>query len=240
MKKIDIHIHPLSIGVSAIDDYIRTMDKYELEYALVHAVPLYFFGRLVGTKGSLDNRSENNVVYETCQPHSKKPFGSMHIDLREAPEISIEKAEYYSSQGFRCVKMFPNFGFAPNDEVHESVWQAIEEEGLACLAHCGYLGFDKYTGVMRLQTLTVSSFHFEVPARRYPGINFIFAHFGGSSSYLGTVTLCERLDNCYADSTRGRGRWIWEHRLAGLETFPMSKFLYGTDTIGEGYAEDEK
>jgi predicted TIM-barrel fold metal-dependent hydrolase len=28
--------------------------------------------------------------------------------------------------------------------------------------------------------------------------------------------------------------------MPGLEDFPMNKFLYGTDNMGEGYAEDEK
>jgi len=28
--------------------------------------------------------------------------------------------------------------------------------------------------------------------------------------------------------------------MPGLETFPMTRFLYGTDNMGEGYSDDEK
>jgi len=79
----------------------------------------------------------------------------------------------------------------------------------------------------------------QVPARRHPGINFVFAHFGGGATYLETITLCERVGNCFADCCRGRGQWVWEHRMPGLEDFPTDKFLYGTDNMGERYLDDE-
>lgn len=87
------------------------------------------------------------------------------------------------------MKMLPNLGFDPNDEIHEPVWEAIEAHGLACLSHCAYVAHGIDTGRMQLSSLTASPFHFEVPARRHPGINLIFAYFGGGATYLGTITL---------------------------------------------------
>ena len=233
MKKIDIHIHPEPESDPNLDDYVRIMDEHDVAVALAHATPTDLFG------AAGEPPSSDEAVLAACQKHPDKLYGSCHIDLREAPERNIRKVEHYAAAGFKCVKMFPNLGFDPNDEIHEPVWEAIEVHDLACLPHCGYVAYGVDTGRMRISSLTASPFHFEVPARRHPGINFVFAHFGGGATYLETITLCERLDNCFADCCRGWGQWVWEHRMPGLEDFPMDKFLYGTDNMGEKYAEDE-
>lgn len=233
MKKIDIHIHPDPLSDRTLDNYVRIMDAHDVAAALVHALPGYYFG------GSAPTPTDEAVL-AACEKHPGRLYGSCHIDLREPPVSNIEKVARYAAAGFKCVKMIPNLGFDPNDEIHEPVWQAIEVHGLACLAHCGYVAGNKENRRMRLHSLTATPFHFEVPARRHPGIRFIFAHFGGAATYLETIVLCERLENCFADSCRGWGEWVWKHRMPGLETFPMSKFLYGTDNMGERYSEDER
>ncbi len=240
MEKIDIHIHPKTDPDPTMDDYVRIMDEHDVAAALVHAYPSDIFGSLWGISLPTSDTTDNDIVLAICEKHPERLYGSMYIDLREAPERNIKKVEHYAAAGFKCVKMYPNLGFDPNDEIHEPVWEAIEAHGLACLPHCGYIAHGVGTGRMRLSSLTASPFHFEVPARRHPGINFIFAHFGGAATYLETITLCERLDNCFADCCPGWGKWIWEHRMPGLEDLPMTKLLYGTDTIGEGYSKDEK
>lgn len=232
VKKIDVHIHPSPSSDPTLDDYVQLMDEHDVAAALVHAVPGHPWGD--------DLEPTDEAVLAACAKHPRRLYGSCHIDLREAPEYNIKKVARYAAAGFKCVKMFPNLGFDPNDEIHEPVWEAIEAHGLACLAHCGFVLGGKETGRVRLHSLTASAFHFEVPARRHPGIRFIFAHFGGAATYLETIVLCERLDNCFADSCRGWGTWVWQHRMPGLETFPMIKFLYGTDNVGERYSQDER
>ncbi len=232
MRKIDIHIHPEPEADPGLDHYVRIMDEHNVVAALVHATP-------VGVGGT-HAASTDDAVLAACERHPGRLYGSCYIDLRESPERTIRKIEHYAARGFKCVKMFPNLGFDPNDENHEPVWEAVEALGLACLSHCGYLAHGADAERARISSLTASPFHFEVPARRHPGIRFIFAHFGGAATYLETITLCERLENCFADCCRGWGQWVWQHRLPGLETFPMSKLLYGTDNMGQRYSDDEK
>ncbi|MDI7275753.1 MAG: amidohydrolase family protein [Anaerolineae bacterium] len=232
MKKIDIHIHPILEKDPTLDDYVRIMDHHDVVAALVHATP--------GGLWKDYPVANDDAVLAACERHPGRLYGSCHIDLGEAPERNIKKIEFYASHGFKCVKMFPNLGFDPNDEIHEPVWEAVEAHGLACFSHCGYLAHSSDAPQTRISSLTASPFHFEVPARRHPAINFVFGHFGGAATYLETIVLCERLDNCFADSCRGWGEWVWRHRMPGLEDFPMEKFLYGTDNLGERYSEDEK
>jgi len=135
MKKIDIHIHPKPESDPTLDDYVRIMDEHDVAAALVHATPADLWGE--------HPVPTDDAVLAACQRHPERLYGSCYIDLREAPERNIRKVECYAARGFKCVKMFPNLGFDPNDEMHEPVWEAIEAHGLACLPHCGYVAYGK-------------------------------------------------------------------------------------------------
>ncbi len=236
MQKIDIHLHTTRESGDNMDAYVRLMDEHGVSAGLVHAIPHQHW-----SDDYPPDYDDDQAVLSACQRHPGRLYGSVYLDLREAREVNIQKIERYAAEGFKCVKMFPNLGFDPNDEIHEPVWEVIERLGLACLSHCGWLMPSSRHPGMRLSSLTASPFHFEVPARRHPGINFIFAHFGGGATYLETITLCERLPNCFADCTPGWGRWVWAHRLPGLEDFPLDHFLYGTDNTPQGdYSQDER
>jgi len=224
MKKIDIHIH-LAKDDPSMDTYIKLMDEHDVEACLVHA--------LMRPAGG------NEAVLKAVKAHPDRLYGSVHVDLRNPVYECIDLVRQYKDEGFKCVKMFPNLGFDPNDEEYEPFWQVVEELGLMCLSHCGWLAHAQDRRERR-SSLTASPFHFEIPARRHPGINFIFAHFGGGATYLETVTLLSRLPNCYADTCRGWGVWVWEQRMPGLQGLDFRHVLFGTDTIGEKYGEHEQ
>ena len=111
MMKIDIHIHPKPDSDPALDDYVRIMDEHDVAAALVHGAPTDLLG------ASVESPSSNEAVLAACVKHPDRLYGSCHIDLREAPERNIRKVKHYGAAGFKCVKMFPNLGFDPNDEM---------------------------------------------------------------------------------------------------------------------------
>lgn len=227
MKKIDIHTH-VPQDDPGMDNYLSIMDTHDVEAILVHAIPF--------------EAQDNPDVLKAVNAHSDRLFGSVHIDLRKPLDDCIQTLRQYADEGFRCVKMFPNFGFDPNEEQYEPFWQIVEDLGLMCLPHCGWVSNNerilKYAD-MRVQSLTATPFHFEIPMRRHPGINFIFAHFGGGANYLETITLTLRLPNAFADTCPGWGKWVFENRMSGLQSLDFSHVLYGTDNRGEKYTEDE-
>ena len=223
MKKIDIHTHIMADD-AAMDRYLEAMDKHNVEAVLVHGLPMEGRG--------------NEAILEAVRAHPDRIFGSAHVDLREPAEQCIDTVRHYASEGFKCVKLFPNVGFDANDECHEPFWQAVEDLGLMCLTHCGWVA-PSLGASTRLSSLTASPFHFEIPARRHPGINFIFAHFGGGATYLETVVLISRLANCFADTTPGWGRWVFEQNMPGLTGLDFSKVLLGTDNAWDSYTEQD-
>lgn len=224
MPVIDVHIHHSGFDDPEMDGYLRHMDEFEVAAALVHALPVTDW---------TDNGRGNEDVLRAVRKHPGRLSGSVYIDLNAPPEENIETVKRFAGEGFKCVKMFPNLGFDPNDDCHEPVWEAIEEQGLMCLSHCGWLAMLP----RRIQSITASPSHFEVPARRHPKINFIFAHFGGGATYLETVVLTSRLKNAYADVCPGWGRWVFENRMPGLGSVPFSQVLYGTDSAGARYGQ---
>ncbi len=225
MKKIDIHTH-LPKDDPEMEGYLSIMDRFEVVAALVHAVPAE--GR------------DNADVLRAVKAHPERLFGSVHVDLREPVEECIDLVREYAARGFRSVKLFPNMGFDANDEHLEPFWAVVEELGLMCLPHCGWLLHRKERAQARLDSLTATPFHFEVPARRHEGVRFIFGHFGGAASYLETIVLCSRLPNAFADTCPGWGRWVFQNRLPGLASLDFAHVLYGTDNAGERYGEDAK
>ena len=222
MKKIDIHTHPIRDD-RQMDGYLGLMDKHEVEAALVHGTYL----------GDLDNAA----VLRAVKAHPGRLFGSVHVDLREPIEDCIELVRRYAGEGFRSIKLFPNLGFDPSDEKLEDFWQVVEEMGLMCLSHCGWLGLK---GRKRISSRTAMPLSFEIPARMHPGINFILGHFGGGTTYLETITYTSRMENVFADTCPGFGRWVFQHRMPGLEGLNFEKVLYGTDNAGERYGQDQE
>jgi len=225
---IDVHVHHPGATDPEMDAYVEQMEKYGVVAALVNAVADDSYTELGG----------NESVLRVVRRHPGRLFGSAYIDLRDPVRKTIRTIEKYADAGFRFVKMFPNFGFDPNDECHEPVWRALEKRGMGCLSHCGWVAGPKQDRRLRIHSLTASPFHFEVPARRHPGINFIFAHFGGGATYLETIVLTSRLPNAYADVTPGWGRWVFENRMPGLNALYFTQVLYGTDNAGVRYGQD--
>ncbi len=223
-KKIDIHTHA-TLQDPGMDKYLAVMDKHGVEAALVH--------------GSMIEGRQNEEVLCAVKAHPNRLYGSVYVDLLKPVPECIELVKRHADEGFKSVKLFPNFGYDANDEKYEPFWQVVEDMNLMCLIHCGWLGHSKERAHLHIQSLTATPFHFEVPARRHEGINFIFAHFGGGASYLETVTLLSRLPNCHADTCPGWGWWVWAHRMPGLEGLDFSHVLYGTDNAGDGYERDE-
>ena len=224
MNKIDIHIHPLSDDPQ-MDGYLRIMDEHEVQAALVH-----------GTCADSPGR-ENDCVLRAVKAHPARLFGSVHVNLCQPLDHCLELVRRYAGEGFKSIKLFPNLGFDPSAEEFEPFWQLVEDLGLMCLSHCGWIGIK---GRRRISSMTASPLHFEIPARMHPGINFILAHFGGGPTYLQTIELTSRLPNVFADTCPGWGRWVFLHRMPGLDGTNFEKVLYGTDNAGQRYTQDEQ
>ena len=231
MKKIDVHLHAFKSD-PLMEKYAEKMAQGDVVAGLVHGIREAAFGAsLLGNKG----------VRKVCAKHPGKLFGSLYLDFRRPAKEVIAEVKDYAAAGFRSIKLFPNEGFHPSDPGFDKIWDTVEERGLMCLSHCGWLG-DANNPMRDVDQLTARPFCFERAARNHPGINFIMAHFGGGAYYLETCVLTLRLKNFFADTCPGWGRWVFDQRLPGLNGLDFSKILYGTDNslTGDSYNLDEQ
>ena len=225
MKKIDIHLHVVEKD-PLMNKYVEAMDKADVAAGLVHGTEM--------------KTCTNKHVLKACEKHQGRLFGSVYLDFRKSRANVLAELKDYAAAGFKSIKLFPNYGYHPSDPRFDRIWDKVEELGLLCLSHCGWLGYG--TPIRDVDQLTARPFAFERAARNHQGINFIMAHFGGAAYYLETCVLTLRLKNVHADTCPGWGRWVFEQRLPGLTALDFGKILYGTDNVAAygDYGEDER
>ena len=157
MKKIDVHTH-ISREDPTMDTYVASMDRHDVEKILCHGWAARDYGFAL----------DNDDVLRAMQRHPGRILGSAYIDLLRPLPACLDDVDRYADAGCVCVKLFPNYGYDPNDERFEPFWQRVEARGLLCLSHCGWLMPNAANPQMRIQSITATPFHFEVPARRHP------------------------------------------------------------------------
>ncbi|MEI7905363.1 MAG: amidohydrolase family protein [Candidatus Firestonebacteria bacterium] len=234
IRKIDIHLHPMG-GDTNMEKYLRIMDKHNVEAGLLHGLEEEGWER-----PEFKGETANDALVKAVKAHPKRFYGSVCVNFSKGIEKTIDTIKKYGDQGCIGIKLFPNCGFDPNEDKYEPIWLEVEKRKMLVFSHCGWLLDNDKNPAMRISSLDgASPFHFEVPARRHPKINFIFAHFGGGATYLETLVLTSRLKNAFADTCPGWGRWVFEQNMPGLSAMFRNKLLYGTDNIGEVYGLDE-
>ncbi|OGF52917.1 MAG: hypothetical protein A2497_00300 [Candidatus Firestonebacteria bacterium RifOxyC12_full_39_7] len=233
IQKIDIHLHPIA-GDSKMEKYLRIMDKHNVVAGLVHGFPEE------GWDWGKDMPNPNEAVVEAVKAHPQRFFGTVAVDFSKGVDKALDLIKKYGDKGLIGIKLFPNVGFDPNDDQYEPIWQVVEKRKMLVFSHCGWILPNSKNPSMRLESVDgASPFHFEVPARRHAGINFIFAHFGGGATYLETLVLTSRLKNAFADTCPGWGRWVFENDMPGLKSMFRTQLMYGTDNAGEQYGLDD-
>ena len=233
IQKIDIHIHPRQDDAD-MSGYLRIMDRHNVDAALIHGLEDSSWDPAVS------GGTPNDAVIRAVRSHPGRFHGTLCVDFTDGVERVVGKIREFHDKGAMGIKLFPNFGFDPNDDRYEPIWVELEKRKMLVFSHCGWLAPDRKAPSRRISSLDgASPFHFEVPARRHPTVDFVFAHFGGAATYLETLVLRSRLDNTYADTCPGWGRWVWENDLPGLKAMPKAKLLYGTDNAGEAYGQDD-
>jgi predicted TIM-barrel fold metal-dependent hydrolase len=213
-KLIDIHNHIRMdpIGTDADGDpngdrLIGIMDGLNVQRTLVMGV----------TYG------HNEKTLAAVKKHPQRFVGGAFADPRDGRR-AIDEVRKYHAEGFRFVKLFPNFGYYPDDEQFRPFFDVVAELKMAVLSHCGFLFPGPGTAVYYS-----NPGRFEKLMRTYPDTPFIMAHMGGIDAFLQTIMLATRLPNAYADFSPGQGTWVLNVAPAMVATIPANKLMWGSD-----------
>jgi predicted TIM-barrel fold metal-dependent hydrolase len=203
---IDIHNH-LEVG----DDgsrIVHLMDAANVERTVVLGMP----GR------------PNERVLAAVRAFPGRLVGGAYADPRRGRK-AVDEIKRYHAEGFRIVKLFPNYGYYPDDKMVRPFFEKVAELGMAVLSHCGWL---------TTQERDVASYYshpgrFEKLIRTFPGTIFILAHMGGIAGFLESVMLTTRTPNTYVDCSPGQGLWVLQSGGALVGSIPPEKLVWGAD-----------
>ena len=127
--------------------------------------------------------------------------------------------------GFAGVVFHPYYqGFRLDDPAVRSVFQAVRDEGLFAISHCGkdcgFLDAPMTCGPEQIETLLTA----------VPGLTFVACHLGGFDG--NPVRAVDRLlpfENCYIDTARIANQDGDPEAERILREFPVDRILFGTD-----------
>ena len=208
---IDVHNH---VGAGSDGgELVGLMDAHHLERALVLGVPAEFSG-------------QNADVLRSVRAHPDRLVAGVFADPREGAQ-AVEEVRRYHGEGFRVVKLFPNYGYFPDDAGVRPFFEAVAGLKMAVLSHCGWLSprpGSEYASYYSHPG------RFEKLVRAYPETPFIMAHMGGIAGFLEAVMLTTRTPNTYVDCSPGQGLWVLETVPDIAATIPVDKLIWGCDS----------
>ena len=210
-KLIDAHNHPR--GGAAASVLLELMDAHHIEKAVVLG-------------GPSPNGQVNAHTLEWVQSCPDRLVGGVFADPREGHRAVMEIRRYHG-EGFRIVKLFPNYGYYPDDPALRPFFHAVASLGMGVLSHCGWLAPSPGS-----ETAAYYSHpgRFEKLVRAYPETPFIMAHMGGIAGVLEGVMLTTRTPNTYVDCSPGQGLWALEAAGPMVATIPPDKLMWGADS----------
>lgn len=226
MEIIDAHAHiyPEKIAAKATDT-IGIFYDIKMEMPAGTAEQLLEDGKRAGISRFVVHsvattahqvRSINEFIKRECDLHPEFiGFITLHQDLTE--EEVFKEVEWALANNMHGIKLHPDFQkFNIDDEAVEKFYRAADGK-LPILFHVGDDRYD-YSKPRRLVKM----------AKKYPGVTFIAAHFGGyrcwddSPLYVG-------LDNVYFDTCSSLPFISAEKAKELIELLGAERFFFATD-----------
>jgi predicted TIM-barrel fold metal-dependent hydrolase len=187
---------------------LELMDAHNVERTLIMGTPM---------------RGNDNTVTAT-QANPDRFVGGACLDPRDGKK-AVDAVKHYADEGMRIIKLFPNFGYYPDDDAFGPFFDAIAEQKMGVLSHCGWLA--PRAGVTAAYYSHPG--RFEKVIRRLPELPFIMAHMGGIAGFLESVMLATRTPNTYIDCSPGQGYNVLNFAPAIAGAIPPEKLLWGLD-----------
>jgi len=206
-KLIDIHNH-LAADDPEGDKLIEIMDSFGTEVALI-----------MGTAGH-----PNEHVLQAMRKHPGRFVGGAYLDPRRGA-AAIDAMRNYHAEGMKVVKLFPNYGYFPDDGAFKPFFDAVAELGMAVLSHCGWLA----PGGGVTAAYYSNPGRFEKVIRSHSETIFILGHAGGIDAFPQTVMLTTRTPNTFTDISPGQGLWVVEHTGSIAASIPPDRMMWGAD-----------
>ncbi|MBN2417543.1 amidohydrolase family protein [bacterium] len=221
---IDMHqIIPARDGMLELQ--LAMMAGLGIETALLQSVP-----------SKVTSISGNRPLRNIRDSHPRRFIISHFMDPRYP--LAIRRLRQYREAGVRVIKLLPCLGYYPDDRRWHRFFSTMESLSMTAMIHTGFITArhkqeERNAGVF-LNSKYGQPVYFDVPARRYPGIQFILCHMGGSIWTRQAAEMVNQHENVWGDIS-GSGLQALK-RLAGEEiAVDWSRLFWGNDSSPLAY-----
>ena len=221
---IDMHqIIPNREGM--LDAQLKMMEGLGIERTLLQSVP---------TKVS--SIWGNRRLVEVQKAYPEKFIISHFMDPRHP--LARRRLRQYRERGVRIIKLLPCLGYQPDASRWDRFWSTLEELGLIAMVHTGFITArhkdeERSAGVY-LHSKYGRPIFFDILARKYPGIQFILCHMGGSMWTHEAVEMVNQHNNVWGDLS-GSGVGALKRIVQERISVDWTKIFWGNDSSPYAY-----
>ena len=196
------------------------MDKLGIERALLQSVP-----------SRVSSIWSNQKLLEVQQSHGDKFMISHFMDPRHP--LARRRLKQYRERGVRVIKLLPCLGYQPDDHRWDRFWKTMEDLQHIAMVHTGFITArhkdeERRAGVY-LHSKYGRPIFFDILARKYPGIQFILCHMGGSIWVAEAVEMINQHENVWGDLS-GSGAWALKRIVTDNISIDWAKLFWGNDS----------
>lgn len=216
--------HP-TIYQAGPENLIKDMDEAGIDKSVL--LPDDFGLAPALSKPKVSIEEYNKWVADAAEQYPDRLIAFVGVDPRRNNAVAIlEKA--VQEWGMKGLKLYPPCGFYPNDKAVTPIWEKANELEIPVMVHSGPTFPQvrmKYSEPIYLEDVVI----------KYPSLNIIIAHSGGSVWAEEVMALRQFRNNVYADISGWQGmayaagKEYALQRLVYLYGFLRSKCLFGSD-----------
>ena len=223
-KLIDMHqIIPNEAG--ALDLQFHLMKQLKIERVLLQSVPTQVTSIL-----------SNKPLFDLQSNHPTQFLASHFLDPRHP--FARRRLRQYSERGIKVIKLLPCLGYRPDEKRWDKFWSTMTDLGLVAMIHTGFItarhkAEEKSSGIY-LSSTYGQPIYFDLLARKFPDLQLILCHMGGSMWYEQAAAMVSNHDNVWGDIS-GFGHLALKRITKQHVELDWHKVFWGNDSAPAMY-----
>lgn len=173
----------------------------------------------------------NDQLLALSREQPERFWASQFVDPRMPG--ALEALETFARDGARVVKLLPVAGYRGDDPALDDFWAAMERLELVAMIHTGFITArhkaEEAKAGLFMSSRYADPLFFDLPARKFPRLNFILCHLGGAMWYEHGAQMVTQHDNVWGDVS-GFGLFALRRLLRVGATVDWTKVFWGNDS----------
>ena len=224
-----IDMHQILIAKEGmLEAQLAMMKAVGIDRALLQSVP-----------SKVRSMLSNRQLAEVGKSHPEAFIVSHFMDPRYP--LALRRLRQYRERGVRVIKLLPCFGYRPDAPRFRKFFGTLERLGLHVMVHTGFITARHKDEERRAGIYLNSEYgrpiFFDELARRYPGIQFILCHMGGSIWTHEAVEMVAQHDNVWGDLS-GSGAKALRRMVTERMPVAWEKLFWGNDSSPLAYGQN--